>query len=79
MCEIPEDIKNTLADILSRGIDFTEALATILVVADVNKDIKGHELVDATIYVKPHLKEHIQEAYTYLEKTKPFNTLIHAT
>lgn len=56
MCEIPEDIKNTLADILSRGIDFTEALATMLVVADVNKDIKGHELVDATIYVKPHLK-----------------------
>lgn len=76
---IPEDVKNDLKQIFDQGIDYTEALATILVVAEVNENLMGRSLIEATIRMKPHLKDHVEEAYKFLETNKHYSTLIRAT
>lgn len=77
--DIPEDVKSDLKYILSQGLEYTEALATLLVVAETNENISGRKLVDTTIRLKPHLKDYVEGAYRYLEKNKHYSTLIRAT
>lgn len=76
---IPEDVKSDLKYILAQGLEYTEALATILVVAETNRNISGKELIETTIRLKPHLKDHVEGAYKYLENNKHYSTLIRAT
>lgn len=76
---IPEDVKNDIKYILTQGLKFTEALATLLVVAETNKQISGRNLIEITVRLKPHLEDHVEEAYKYLEKNKRYSTLIRAT
>ncbi len=60
--DIPEESISRLSEILSKGVDYTEAFATVLLVRNNNPGRSGAEVRSKALSIKPHLKDEILEA-----------------
>lgn len=59
--DIPEQAIKDLSVILNRGIDYTEAYATVLLVKNNNPNRTKEEILKKTLDIKPHLRDEVTE------------------
>ena len=60
--DVSEDAIDKLSEILERGVFYTEAYATVLLIKTNNPGKDMDEVVGKTLDIKPHLKRQIIEA-----------------
>ena len=60
--DIPVDAIDELSKILSKGVDYTEAYATVLLVKRNNPDRSNADILKKSMEIKPHLKNEVREA-----------------
>ena len=59
---VPEEAIRNLSDILSKGVRFTEAYATLLLAKHVNPGVSNEIVVGKVLEVEPRLKKEVYEA-----------------
>ncbi len=59
---IPSEAISKLSEIMSKGIGYTEAYATVLLVKRNNPDRTDKEIFDKSLNIKPHLEKEVTEA-----------------
>lgn len=64
--DVSEDVIDRLSEILKRGVPYTEAYATVLMIKTNNPSKDMDEVVGKALDIKPHLKKQIIEASTCL-------------
>lgn len=60
--DIPADAIDELSKIMSKGVDYTEAYATVLLVKRNNPDRSNADILKKSMEIKPHLKNEVREA-----------------
>ena len=60
--DIPVDAIDELSKILSKGVDYTEAYATVLLVKRNNPDRSNADVLKKSMEIKPHLDNEVREA-----------------
>ena len=60
--DIPVDAIDELSKIFSKGVDYTEAYATVLLVKRNNPDRSNADILKKSMEIKPHLKNEVREA-----------------
>ena len=60
--KVPDEVIDNLSNILSKGIDYTEAYATVLLVKNNNPNKSREEILKKSVAIKPHLKGEVTEA-----------------
>ena len=59
---VPLEAISKLSEIMSKGIEYTEAYATVLLVKRNNPGRTDKEIFDKSLNIKPHLKKEVTEA-----------------
>lgn len=59
---IPSDAISKLSEIMNKGIEYTEAYATVLLVKRNNPGRTDKEIFDKSLNIKPHLEKEVTEA-----------------
>ena len=59
---VPESDVRRLAEIMGKGVRYTEAYATVLLVKDSNPNRSNETIFKKTLSIKPHLESEIREA-----------------
>ena len=60
--DIPDNVILGLSEILAKGIEYTEAYATVLLVKTVNPGCSDSEIMETAMRIKPKLKNEVAEA-----------------
>lgn len=60
---VPIEKINKLSEIMNKGIGYTEAYATVLMVKQNNPDRTNEEILKKALDVKPRLKKEVMEAW----------------
>ena len=61
--DVPAERIEELSTIMSKGIGYTEAYTTVLIVKQNNPDRTNEELLKKALDVKPHLKKEVMEVW----------------
>ena len=63
---VPDEAIYKLADVMKKGVEYTEAYATVLLVMNNNPNRTSAEIMSKALSIKPHLKEEVAEACSSL-------------
>ncbi len=59
---VPKDAITKLSAIMDKGVDYTEAYATVLLVKKNNPTRSNEDIFNKAVDIKPHLKKEVTEA-----------------
>ena len=59
--DVPEEAIHHLSEIMTKGIEFTEAYATVLLIKNNNPGKSNNDIFNRALEIKPHLKKEIVE------------------
>ena len=60
--DVPEEKINELSAIMKKGVDYTEAYATVMLVKENNPRRSNEEILYKSLDIKPHLEKEVREA-----------------
>ena len=60
--DVPEDKISELSAIMKKGVEYTEAYATVMLVKENNPGRSNEEILSKSLAIKPHLNKEVREA-----------------
>lgn len=59
---VPEDVVTKLTSLFDKGLQYIEAYATVLMIKNNSRGSTNEDILERALELKPHLKDHVQEA-----------------